>query len=272
MKAIADAPSVKERIAAIEKRIGGRLGVAALDTGTGKRIEYRADERFAMCSTFKFLAVAAVLKRVDAGQDSLDRRIPYGPRDLQDYAPVAKQHIGEGAMSLSALCEAAIEYSDNTAANLILPIIGGPAGVTRFARSIGDPITRLDRTEPTLNVVAVGDPRDTTSPSSMQDDMNRILLGDVLSARARELLVSWLVACKTGDGRIRAGVPSGWRVGDKTGTWSDGGRGSANDIAILWPPNRPPILVTSYLTDAKAPADARNAAHAEIGRIVSETM
>ena len=268
-RAFADSGQAEARFAAIGRKVGGRLGVASLDTGSGWRVSYRADERFAMCSTFKFLLVAAVLKKVDAGEAQLDRRIAYGKGDLLPHAPVSSAHVAEGALPLSALCEAAIEYSDNTAANLLLKQIGGPDGVTRFARLIGDPVTRLDRTEMTLNTAIKGDPRDTTTPAAMLGDLRHVLLESVLSDASRQQLQSWLIANKTGGERIRAGVPSGWRVGDKTGT---GENGATNDIAILWPPNRAPILVAAYLTETSAPLEARNAAHAEIGRIVVEAF
>ncbi len=174
------------QIAAIEARVGGRIGVAALDTGSGRRLDYRADERFPMCSTFKFLAAAAVLKRVDEKQDQLDRFASYDAKDILEYAPVTKAHLKEGGMALGALCEAAIEQSDNTAGNLLLDAVGGPAGVTNFARSLGDQVTRLDRKEPDLNSAIPGDDRDTTTPGSMLADMTRILTGDVRLATTEQ--------------------------------------------------------------------------------------
>lgn len=261
--------SARGRFAEIEKRAGGRLGVAAVDTETGKRIDYRSDERFPMCSTFKFLAVAAVLSKADGGADRLDRRVPFGASDLLDHAPVTKEHVGAGAMSLAALCEAAIEYSDNTAANLILQAIGGPEGLTGYIRSLGDSVTRADRTEPTANTAIPGDPRDTTSPASMLHDMRRILLSDALSPESRRRLESWLVGSTTGASRIRAGVPVSWQVGDKTGT---GANGAANDIAILRPPSRQPILVAAYFVDSTAPTDRCEAALAEVGRVAASAF
>jgi len=258
--------TAEERIAAIEARLGGRLGVAALDTASGRRIEHRGAERFPMCSTFKFLAAAAVLKRVDEKQDTLDRRIAYGQSDLLDYAPVTRQHLQEGGMSLSALCAAAIEYSDNTAANLLLGVIGGPGAITRYAASLGDGVTRLDRMEPILGEALPGDERDTTSPAAMLGNLQAILLGKALSAASRQTLEDWLVANTTGTRKLRAGLPAGWRVGDKTGS---GDYGTTNDIAILWPPGRPPILVTAYFTGSTAPAAEREAALADVGRIVA---
>jgi beta-lactamase class A len=270
------APSVEERLnlankrlAEIEERQGGRLGVFVRDTGTGATIEHRADERFPMCSTFKLLAAAAALKRVDEGAERLDRTIAFGPSDLLDYAPIAKAHAAEGAMTLGDLCAAAIDWSDNTAANLVLQAIGGPAGFTQFARSLGDNVTRLDRNEPSLNEATPGDPRDTTSPRATAEDMQKVLLGDALSDASRRQLQTWLIGDKVGDKRLRAGLPSSWRIGDKTGS---GERGSTNTIAIILPPERAPIIATVYYTESSAPMDARNAIHKEIGVLVAEAF
>lgn len=263
------AQTVEARIAAIEKGVAGRLGVAALDTGSGRRIDHRFAERFPMCSTFKFLLAAAVLRRVDLKQDQLERRIAYGRGDLLEYAPIARQRVQEGGMSLSDLCAAAVEYSDNTAANLLLKVLGGPGAITRYAASLGDPLTRLDRTEPSLNEAVPGDERDTTSPTAMLDNLRVILLGKALSPASRGQLQAWLIANTTGDSRLRAGLPAGWKAGDKTGT---GEHGSTNDIGILWPPGRPPILVAAYLTDSAAPLAERNAALAEVGRVVADSL
>ena len=223
-----------------------RLGVFVRDTGTGATIAHRADERFPMCSTFKLLAAAEALKRVDEGAERLDRTIAFGPTDLLDYAPIAKAHAAEGAMTLADLCAAAIDWSDNTAANLVLQAIGGPAGFTQFARSLGDNVTRLDRNEPSLNEATPGDQRDTTSPRAMAEDMQKVLLGDALSDASRRQLQTWLIGDKVGDKRLRAGLPPSWRIGDKTGS---GEHGSTNTIAILWSPDRAPIIATAYYTD-----------------------
>jgi beta-lactamase class A len=215
------------------------------------------------------LAAAAALKRVDEGAERLDRTIAYGPSDLLEYAPVANAHVAEGGMTLADLCAAAIEWSDNTAGNLVLQSIGGPSGFTQFARSLGDAVTRLDRNEPSLNEATPGDPRDTTSPRAIAADMQKILLGDVLSATAQRQLEAWLIDDKVGDKRLRAGLPSSWRVGDKTGS---GDRGSTNTIAIIWPPDRAPIIAAVYYTGSSAPMDARNAIHKEIGGLIAETF
>ena len=257
------------RLAALERRVGGRLGVYAIDTGDKRRIEYRANERFAMCSTFKFLLTAAVLARVDAGRERLDRRIAFGERDLLEYAPVTRAHVREGSMTVSALCSAAIEQSDNTAGNLLLRSVGGPAAFTQYARSLGDAATRLDRDEPSLNTAIPGDVRDTTTPHAMARDMELLLLRGKLSAASRGRLSLWLDACRTGTDCIRAGIPATWTAGDKTGS---GQRGTRNDIAILRPPDRAPVLVAAYLTGSTAPSSERNAALAEVGRIVTESF
>lgn len=258
--------AVADGFAALEQRVGGRLGVAALDTANGARLAYRAGERFPMCSTFKLLAVGAVLNRVDQDRERLDRMIAYGEADLLEHAPVARAHVKAGALSLGDLCQAAIELSDNTAANLILRQIGGPAGVTAFARDLGDPVTRLDRTEPDLNLALPGDPRDTTTPAAMLADLRALALGGVLAPASRGRLTAWMTAGKTGDARLRAGFPAGWRVADKTGT---GALGTANDVAIAWAPTGP-ILVAAYLTGAtSASAGARDAVHADVARLVA---
>jgi beta-lactamase class A len=256
------------RLAALEKDAGGRLGVAVLDTGSGAKLVHRADERFPMCSTFKLLASAAVLKRVDARREVLERFVPYGQADLLDYAPVTKAHVAAGGMTLGDLCAAAIDWSDNTAANLILNAIGGPEGFTAFARSLGDSVTRLDRNEPTLNSAIPGDPRDTTTPIAMARDVQLVLIGDVLSEASRTKLETWLIGDKVGDKRLRAGLPPDWGIGDKTGS---GDHGTANTIAILRPPNRAPLVAAVYSTEGPEAMDARNALHKQVARIIAAT-
>lgn len=234
-----------------------------LDTVTGAQIGHRADERFPMCSTFKALAVSAVLKRVDAGKEDLARRLRFGKSDLVPYSPATEGRIGGDGMAVAELCEAAITRSDNTAANLLLASLGGPAEVTAFVRTLGDPVTRLDRIEPALNEGKEGDPRDTTTPIAMASDFRSLVAGDALSSGSRDQLIAWLVGNKTGDTRLRAGLPAGWRVGDKTGT---GERGTANDVAVIWPPQRAPILVAVYLTQASVSFERQNAIIAAVAR------
>jgi beta-lactamase class A len=254
-------------IAEIERDLQGRIGVAILDTANHRSIAYHSTDRFPMCSTFKFLVAAAVLNRVDKKEEQLDRVIRYGPADLLDWAPVTKEHVQQGSLTVDALCAAAIEYSDNTAANLLLQTIGGPHGLTEFVRSLGDPITRLDRNEPTLNTALKGDDRDTTSPGSMLKDMQGLLLGQKLSAAARQQLEAWLDANTTGDKRLRAGLPPACQVGDKTGT---GENGATGDIAIVRPPNRAPILVVVYTVESAASSEKINSAFEAIGKLIGE--
>lgn len=257
------------RAAAIEASVGGRLGVAALDTATSERLVHHADERFPMCSTFKWLLAAQVLARVDSGEESLDRVVRYGPDDLLEYAPVARERVEERGLTVSELCAAAVQVSDNTAANLLLTTVDGPEGFTAFLRTLGDSTTRLDRTEPELNEAGPGDQRDTTTPTAMLEDLRTVLLGDVLAPESGERLIDWMVTSTTGLARLRAGLPDGWRTGDKTGTC---GRGYANDVAITWPPGRPPILIAAYLAEAKASYEDCNAALAEVARGVAEAF
>jgi beta-lactamase class A len=252
-------------LAALERRHGGRLGVAILNSASAKLIAQRGDERFALCSTFKFLAAAFVLVRVDRGEESLNRRVVYSKNDLVTYSPTTEKHV-ESGLTVGEICEAAMVLSDNTAGNLLLDSFGGPPGLTSFMRSLGDTVTRLDRRETELNEARPGDPRDTTIPLAMLDMLHATVLGSVLSAPSRNQLIAWLVANKTGDKRLRAGIPQGWRVGDKTG---GGSNGATNDIAVIWPPDRAPIIVAAYYAEARATDDERNAVLAEVGRLAT---
>jgi beta-lactamase class A len=254
-------PAALERL---EKSCGGRLGVAVVDTGSGEQTGHRANERVAMCSTFKMLLASAVLQRTDQGHEHLERTIPIPAKPLISYSPLTEEHAGS-TMTVSDLCYAILPRSDNTAANLLLNTIGGPAGITQFARSIGDTVTRLDRTETSLNEALPGDPRDTTTPSAMLKNMQKLLLGNVLSAASRRQLTEWMIANRTGDEKLRAAIPTGWRVGDKTGSNAET---TSNDIAILWPPQRKPILITAYLTECPGPEAKRNHVLSEAGQLV----
>jgi beta-lactamase class A len=251
----------------IERRVGGRVGVFALDTGSGRTLEHRADERFAMCSTFKWVLAAAVLHRVDRGQLSLDEQVPFQAADLLEHAPVAREHLASGVLSIETLAKAVVTVSDNTAANLLLGKIDGPEGMTRFIRAEGDDVTRLDRIEPMMSTNEPDDPRDTTSPRAMVGLMQRILYGDVLAPRSHARLKGWMIACETGTDRLRAGFPENWVVGDKTGS---GGRNAINDVAFAEPPGRPPILVAAYLSEGHASKEDLKAAHAEVARVVTQ--
>ena len=243
-----------------------RLGVAALDTGSGRTLRFDADSRYAMCSTFKLPLAAAILAEVEAGRLHLSDDIAFERADLLDHAPVVRAHLARGRLSVERLCAAIVEVSDNSAANLLLRRIGGPAALTAFIRRSGDRTTRLDRYEEELNTNLPGDPRDTTTPAAMLGLMQELLLGNVLRPASRAKLTGWMEGATTGLRRLRAGLPPGWRAGDKTG---NGANGAANDIAIAWPPERPPILIASYISGAEVDDAARHAAHAAVGRVVA---
>ena len=221
------------------------------------------------CAAFKFLGAAAVLKRVDEGKEKLDRSVSYGAKDILEYAPVTKAHLKDGGMTIGALCAAAIEQSDNTAGNLLLDAIGGPTGPTSFVRGIGDEITRLDRKEPDLNSVTPGDERDTTSPGAMSADFRRLVLGNILSESSRHQLEDWLQHNETGALMIRAGAPKTWTIGDKTGQC---GNAETNDVAIMRPPGRGPMLIAVYSVSSTSSSDDRAATLAEAVRIVVEFL
>ena len=250
-------------IAALEAKSGGRLGIAVVDAANGRSLTHRAGERFAMCSTFKLLLCAAVLARIDAGKESEERTIAYGAGDLVTYSPVTEKHAG--GMSVGTLLDAVLSVSDNTAANLLLKTIGGPAGWTAFAQSIGDRTSRLDRFEPELNRVGPGDERDTTTPAAMLQNLKAVMLGKVLTDVSRALLEDRMAASLTGANRLRAGVPASWRVADKTGS----GPNARNDIALMRPPGRAPILACVYTMDTKLDDAAGNALIADVGRVIA---
>lgn len=261
-----------EALKALESRNGGRLGVCLLDARTGRMAGHRLDERFAMCSTFKLPLAAVVLREADHRRLSLTDVVRYTKDDMLSFAPVTSRHLGEG-MSVAALAEAAQVTSDNVAANLLLSRIGGPAGFTARLREIGDRHTRLDRTEPELNLVEPGDERDTTTPRAMAETIAKFLAGDLLTPDTRDRLLDWMVQTRTGDKRIRAGLPGTWRAGDKTGTgMADGMTDKYNDIAIAFPPGRGPLVITAfYDTDehARDMRDEDQAVLAAVGRLAA---
>jgi beta-lactamase class A len=252
-----------DALAQVDRASGGRLGVYALDTGNGRALGHRADERFLMFSTFKLLLAAAVLARVASDLERLNRRVSYTAADLLSNAPVSHARVAEGGLTVATLCRAAVEVSDNTAANLLLKVVGGPSGVTRFARGIGDGVTRLDRIELTLN-----DPHgelDTTTPRAMVGSMRVILLGSALDPAARTMLEGWMRECTTGRHRLRAGLPSAWVAGDKTGT----GDTQTNDLAIIRPPGRAPLLVAAYYQGGPNSTEGREAVLRRVGSILA---
>jgi beta-lactamase class A len=258
--------ALPETLARIERRHGGRLGAAVLDMATGQAVAHRGEERFPLTSTFKLPLVGAVLARVEAGQDRLDRRISFGREALVTWSPVTEGAAGGPGLTVEALAEACMTISDNTAANLLLDAVGGPAGFTTFLRGLGDTQSRLDRIETALNEGRPGDPRDTTTPLAMLGTLRALTMGDALAPDSRARLLAWMRANRTGGPLLRASLPPGWEAGDRTGA---GGHNSRAVIGLLWPPGgRPPILVTAYLTEGPAAMAARDAALAEVGAAV----
>ena len=254
-----------DKFAALEIASKGRLGVTILDTTTGERLSYRGDERFAMLSTFKALAAGCVLSRVDRNEEKLDRRVMYAQGDVLSYAPVTKLHVADG-LTMGEICAAAVMLSDNTAGNLMLASFGGPAGLTAWLRGLGDTVSRLDRTEPDLNEARPGDLRDTTTPNAIADTLRKLFTSDALSATSQQRLADWMIAGKTGGMRLRAGLPTGWPVGDKTGT---NDTNCANDVAIVWPPQRAPLIIASFLANAGVTSLQRDDTHADVARIAA---
>lgn len=260
--------AITETIAAVEKRLGARVGAVIIDTQSGRTWSHRAQERFPLNSTFKAFACAAVLAEVDAGKAALDKHITFTADDLVTYSPVTETRV-EAGMTLGEVCDAAMTMSDNTAGNLVIESLGGPDGVTRFMRQIGDAETRLDRTEPTLNEATPGDPRDTTTPEAAATSLRELVLGDALSPRSRRQLETWLLGNKVGDPLLRAGLSKDWTIADRTGA---GGHGSRSIVAIAWPPERKPVVAAIYLTGTEASMEERSAAIAEIGTAIARSL
>ncbi|MFJ4523558.1 class A beta-lactamase [Streptomyces sp. NPDC088810] len=266
------APDVRARagqaeLAELERRYGARLGVYARNVRTGRTVSHRAGERFAMCSTFKAFAAAAVL-RDHGGCAPLDRVVQYPPHDILPNSPRTEENLATG-MTVADLCAAAIQYSDNAAGNLLLREVGGPAGLTRFYRSLGDGVSRLDRWEPELNAAVPGDPRDTTTPEAIAASLERVTLGRALADADRERFVTWLKGTVTSAERFRKGLPRGWVVADKTGT---GDYASAHDVGVAWTTRRTP-LVLAVLSSKTAPdALVDQALIADAAAVVARTL
>jgi beta-lactamase class A len=255
---------INAKFAQLESGIHGRLGVAALDSATGRTINYRADERFPLCSSFKMILAAAILKESTNNADLLSKRLQYGADVLVHHSPITEKHISDG-MRIDELCAATIQYSDNAAANLLIHQLGGPKAVTAFARSIGDTTFRLDRYETMMSASVPGDVRDTSTPSAMANSLRQLTIGDALPAPQRKQLIDWMRGNTTGANRIRAGVPADWQIADKTGT---GDYGTASDVAIAYPPNRAPLFIAIYTTQDKKNADIREDLLAAATRII----
>jgi len=251
----------------LERTFDARLGVYAVDTGTGREVAYNDGERFAYASTFKALAAGAVLRKYS--MSGLGKVIRYSRDDLVAYSPVTEKHVETG-MSLGALCDAAVRYSDNTAANLLFDALGGPKGLDSMLEEIGDDVTRMERREPELSRWAPGSTRDTSTPRALTKDLRAFVLGDVLGKSERAQLTKWLKTNTTGDELIRAGTPKGWVVGDKTGSGS--GYGARNDIAVVWPPDTAPIVMAIMSNRGKEDDDYDNKLIAEAASVVADTL
>ncbi|MFD7451154.1 class A beta-lactamase [Kitasatospora sp. NPDC059827] len=263
----APADAAEASFAALEQRFGARLGVFAVDTGSGREVAHRADERFAYASTIKSMAAGALLRT--ASDADLDKVVSYRQEDVLEWAPVTSQHVATG-MKLRDLASASIQYSDNTAANLVVAELGGPAAVQKSLRDLGDSTTSVDRTEPTLNEATPGDTRDTSTPRVFAGDLRRYVLGDLLPQDRRALLTDWLVGNTTGGPYVRAGVPADWRIGDKTG---NAGYGTRNDAAVAWPSGgRAPIVIVVLSDRGKAGAKSDDALLAEATKTVVSTL
>ena len=248
-----------------ERDSGGHIGVYAKNLRTGAEISWRAHERFVMCSTFKASLAASILASVDRRQAHLDELIAYNSADLLEWAPAAKQNLEKGAMSVGDMCKAAVEVSDNTCANALLARFGGPSALTAYWRSLGDTVSRLEHNEPELNGTPPGDEHDTTTPAAMAGNLQKLILGNVLSDTSREQLTSWMLGCKTGDNRLRAGLPKNWRIGDKTG---NNGKDGAGDIAVTWSTRGEPIVICAYTRGGAPTSRQLDEVFAQIGRHV----
>lgn len=261
---------MQEEMARLEASAQGRIGLSAINTADGRRVQYRAEERFPVCSTFKAIAVAAILEKSTADSRLLQQRITYSKEDVEKsgYGPITEKHLADG-MTVAELCAATIQYSDNAAVNLLMKELGGPAAVTTYARSIGDNTFRLDRWEPELNSAIPGDLRDTSTPAAMEKTLQRLALGDALALPQRAQLVAWLKGNTTGGKRMLAGVPKGWIVGDKTGT---GSYGTTNDIGVLWPKTGAPIVAAIYFTQHEKNASPRDDVIASATRILISAL
>jgi beta-lactamase class A len=271
MAAMAAGPTWGEEAAleAHEHATGGRIGLYAENLKSGAKIAWRADERFAMCSTFKASVAACVLARIDRGEDGLDQIVPFGQKDIQSYAPVAKANLAKGGMAVAEACRGAVEVSDNTCANLLVARIGGPEALTDFWRTTGDAVTRLDHYEPLMSRSRPPDTSDTTSPAAMAGNLRRFILTDVLSNASRALLTGWMRNCGTGTDLLRAGMPSGWAVADKTGS---NGRDVVGDIAVAWPEPDGPIVMAAYTQGGSATTPQLRRLLAELGKLIGERL
>ncbi|MBA2654186.1 MAG: class A beta-lactamase [Gammaproteobacteria bacterium] len=255
---------INKKFETLETSLDGRIGVYAINTANNQSIQYRAVERFPIQSTFKIMAISAILKQSATNPHILKQKMTYTTQDLVYWSPITEKHVAEG-MTISELCAATMMYRDNTATNLIIKKLGGPGAVNAYARSINDETFRIDSLEPNLN----SDPmqlRDTSTPTAMENSLQKIILGNVLPSFQQKQLITWMKGNTTGDARIRAGVPKGWIVADKTGASNE--YGISNDIGIIWPPNCAPIVVVIYSVHHTKDASRRDDILAAATRII----
>lgn len=261
------AADLERQLGELERSVDDRVGVALMNVATGAVASHRGDERFLLNSTGKCFIAAAVLARVDEGRETLDRRIVIEEGDLVGWTPITEKRLGAPGLTVAELCQAAVAWSDNAAANALIESVGGPEAVTAFLRAIGDDTTRLDRVEPELNTHDhAGDERDTTTPLAMMATLRTLLLGDALSPSSRHQLAAWMIEGKVGDARLRAGMPSSWLVGEKTGT---NGVGNASDIGIAWPGDRGAVIAVAYTLMPNASGAERDETIAAVGRLAA---
>ena len=260
--------SIHDKLAMLEKNSGGQLGVYAINTSNNQMVAYHANKRFPLCSTNKVMGVAAILKMSEAMPGFLEETVKYRQSDMVVWSPATKKYHHSG-MTIGALCKAAITLSDNTAMNLLMQRLGGPAGVTAFARSIGDEVFNLERWEPELNTAILDDLRDTSTPEAMGSSLHKLVLSHTLATDRRNLLKTWLIENTTGNTSIRAGTPKGWIVGDKTGTCR---YGTMNDIGIIWPPQGEPMVLAIYYTQRQESIAPNGKVIASVTRMVLEAF
>jgi len=253
----------------IEAALAGRIGVCAVDAKSGREVRYRSDERFAMCSTFKAPLAAAVLSRIDAGALSGSALVKLGDEPLLSNSPISARYQSAGSMPVLVACEAVVTHSDNTAANALLNLLGGPSQMTAFFRGMGDEMSRLDRFEMSLNSNLPGDPRDTTTPKAMTLTLSRMVLGDALRPSSRDHIIRWMVEEQRGKARIRAGLPDTWRVANKPGTSVNG---ATNDIGVAWTPEQRPLVMAIYVNAPTAPREQHEQAIAQIARVSADLL
>jgi beta-lactamase class A/beta-lactamase class A CARB-5 len=267
----ANADPVLDALQSIEEELDARVGFFGRDLNTEETLAYGADYRFPLNSVFKLFACGALLLEVDKGASRLTDSVDVRDYPLVSYSPAVEKSVSAGhfEMTLGDACSMMLSVSDNTAANIVLAEIGGPEGFTAFMRSIGDDVTRLDRWEPELNEALPGDPRDTTTPHAIADSLETLLLGDVLSVASRAILREWLSRHSVADDLFRAALPPSWSIEDRTGA---GGYGSRAIIAIIYPPERKPVIAALFMRDTTANFARRNAAAARVAAAIVKSV